>query len=290
MLALMLLAFIQTATAQRFDIRLLIPHGEYADRISLSIYDGSKRMPQYSARLRQGECTFEGTLMKNQPYYAELSYPQWNGPIGFFIEPGSITVDVNGIPPEGVHVRGSKSNSQYRMLLEMNNTDSLVAFVLNNPSSVFSPTLIYQQLSHLDYAKQQLLFDTLSKETMYSSHYRLLKERLEVLAQSAEGVRIHDFVLPNGEHIDSLLHREKPVLLRFGASWCDQCKNANLQLDSLDMIQVDLLIDKLERGWDNPLLHKLNIEYIPNYILLSPEGIILRRNMRWWEILKDNKE
>lgn len=290
MLVLMLLAFLHTASAQKFEIRLQLSDKELSDRVSLSIYDGSKRMPQYSARLREGACLLEGALMRSQPYYAELSHPSWDEPVGFYIEPGNITIEMSGMSSKGALVRGSKANSQYRMLLESNSPDSLVSFILGNPSSIFAPSLLYQHLSHLDYAEQQILFDTLEGEALHSSHYRLLKQRMEIMAQSAEGVRIKDFVIPGGTHIDSLLQKEKPVLLRFGATWCDQCKEANHKLDSLDMIQVDLLIDKLDHEWDHPLIKQLNIEYIPNYILLSPNGIILRRDIRWWEIKKGGNQ
>ncbi|MCF0211274.1 MAG: thioredoxin family protein [Bacteroidales bacterium] len=256
-----------SAFGQQFSVtaRLNIRSWE---RATLTLYDGSRQAGVFYGYLSNGQCTIRGTLPSTKPYYAILSHPSLHTPVTLFLDGGEITID-NGL------VRGSKANSIYRMLLET--PDSLESYVANNPSSFYAPTILYLHLPDLSYNEQQALFNRFSGDALRSYHYHLMKERLSTIAASTVGAKVRG--------LDSLLDGQTPVLLRFGATWCKQCKQANSHLDSLPIRQADILVDRLPGQWNHPLLKQLNIEYIPNYILLSPEGTILRRDLRWWEVM-----
>ena len=252
-----LLLWSVSASGQTFSVSVSLSP-EATGRATLSIYDGTKLMPQYSARVAQGRCVLQGRLLKAQPYYAELNHPSWAAPVGFFIEPGEMTVEQG-------HVRGSKANSEYRMLLEQ--PDNLEAYVLDQPSSLYAPTLLLLHLTHLPYVEQQHLFDSLRGDALASSHYKPLQARLELMGRTAEGARLSDQLF-GGEH---------PTLLLFTAPWCEPCQRAQRELEALHPYVIDL--EQQPRLWDD-----LAIPYIPYIITLDTTGVILQRDLRWWEV------
>lgn len=98
-----------SACGQHFRVAVELPCDTLSGRATLTICDGTQRRPQYSARVRQGQCWFEGRLMENQPYWAEVRHPSLATPWGFFIE----AAEVIRVTPSGVS--GSVSDSLHRL-------------------------------------------------------------------------------------------------------------------------------------------------------------------------------
>ena len=256
LLLVAVLSFTMSAFGQTFRVSVALPSDTAAGRATLTILDGTQRRPQYSARVRQGQCTFEGRLMAHQPYWAELRHPSLREPLGFFLEPGRIAI-------EGHRVIGSESHSQWASLQEGDPVD----FARQNPDHLLSPTLLFQ--SGLPYAELQPLADSLRGDALRSSHLQPLRQLLLQLAHSSEGARLPD----------SLLRQGATTLLLFTAPWCEPCQRA---ADSLAAYQP-LLLDVEQ---DPTLWDRFALPHIPFLILASPQGVILHRDLRWWEVLK----
>lgn len=238
---------------QTFRVSVELPEPVASGRATLTIWDGTQGRPQYSARVREGRCHFEGRLLRDQPFWAEVRHPSLGQPIGFFLERGNLRLT------DG-HVYGSESHSQWEYLRR----GDALAFVRDNPGHLLSPSLLY--MSDAPYAELQPLFDSLRDEALHSSHYPALRQRLAQMALSAEGARLPD----------SLLRPDGPTLLLFATPWCEPCQRA---ADSLaEFNPVILNVEDDPTLWD-----RFALPHIPFLLLASPEGIILERDLRWWE-------
>lgn len=283
-------------SAQTFNIAVSLPDISEG-RAQLSIYDGSRNMPQYSARVQEGQCSFSGELMRNMPYYAELRHPDMKEPIVFFIEASNITIKADVAHPAQSFITGSKSNSEYRTALENEIDESVILYIKDHPTSSVSSTLAYLHLKNPSMQDLEAIMNTLSGDAIYSQHYKLLKEEYNIKLSSSEGHRIPDFEFPDRVgtpiHFDSVQQDSVYIILAFGATWCENCNTDNQRISKLikpynkDKEQIRLLIiniDKDKREWDNPMLKTLAIDYLPYIIITDREGRIVERGIRAWEL------
>lgn len=285
--------------AQQFSVSVVTPE-EWTGRASLSIHDGTKNLPQYSARIQEGKCTIEGELMQNHPYYAELKVPQIKTAVEFFIESSHITIRLNKKDPSDAKISGSKSNSEYRYILETCNGDnreaSLTSYVKSNPGSFFSPTILFLHLKSIPLEEYKALTESLVDSARTSYHYKQARQQLSLMAATSEGYRLPDFEFPNKEgratHFDQIQHDSTLILLAFGATWCKQCQDGVRQIRTTlksygQPVRVEEIpIDKNVKIWDAPYMQQLGIEHIPFYILVDEEGRTLARDFRPWELQK----
>lgn len=163
------------------------------------------------------------------------------------------------------------------------------------------------------------LIKLIDSDEYFSKDSTLMKEKANLLvqAETAEGKKFKDFEAEyNGKvtKLSDYVGKGKYVLVDFWASWCGPCK---AEIPNLIKVYNTYKGDKFEvlgvATWDKPedtvkSIEKLGIPYpqimnaqqagsdaygitgIPQIILFSPDGTILKRNLRGEAIEKAIKE
>lgn len=185
-----------------------------------------------------------------------------------------------------------------------------VEFVKEHPGSVVSAyitlTQLAQQLSFEELEELVEGFTGIDKSPFVIS----LKEKLELERKTAIGQMYMDFSHPDkdGNMIDfSSVIGENYVLLDFWAGWCAPCRHENPNLVNLyktygkkgfDIFGVSLDRSREEwlgaieqdgitwtqvsdiKGWENSIARQYGVQSIPTSLLISPEGVIIAKNLR----------
>ena len=278
--------------AQGFHVRVSLP-ASLRGSVSLIIYDNGLRPRTLKARIDNRMAEFSGTVAGET--YAELRHADFATPVAFFIENADINITVNAGNPDASPITGSRSNSRIRYLLEQCDGDMqcLVEFVEENHTSVLSPYIIARYLSpNMEFDDVVSLYELLDSGATRTYHYKLLTDRMERLRVLSTGSKLPDFAFVDSDGTtrkltevmsDSLCHA-----LLFGATWCEQCTAARNslegQFDNLQVITIE--IDRDKKQWDAPYMEQLEIDHIPYIILLDPEGRIIARDARVWEVCR----
>ena len=155
-----------------------------------------------------------------------------------------------------------------------------------------------------------LCWVTLSCSAQGREEYRQIDENRAVLkanrSKLKKGTLAPDFSLPgaDGKQVRLSDFKGKYVLLDFWASWCVTCKKHNKRLKPVyqrwqqkdfEILGISLdrkpeawakAIDKRGYNWpqvadfkgiDSEVNHAYGIQYVPNLILLDPEGVIVKK-------------
>lgn len=192
---------------------------------------------------------------------------------------------------------------------------SLKEFALENAHSVVSAYITLTQLAnYLNVEELEGIVSKFPKDIQASSFVKSLNEKLSVDKKTEVGQPFMDFTHPNqdGELVKfSSFTGEKYVLLDFWAGWCAPCRRENPHLVKLydqykdkgfDIFGVSLdrrrqeWLDAIEAdglkwpqvsdisGWENPVARMYGIQSIPANLLISPEGVIIAKNLRASEL------
>ena len=281
-----------TAVGQAFHLQVLLP-SEKKTTFILSIFDTDAAPRRLSATSQKGVAEFSGTL--KAPCYAELHISGSKQMLCFFLEAGELKVRFNSDNPELSAVTGSRSNSQYRYLLEQCGTldKPCVRQALEQyPDQSFAPYLLFQllQRAQLPLDEQQSLFALLQGPATTTYHYRLLSQRLQQAASLQPGKPLPDlsFTYSDGhsQPLSSRLDSKRYNLLLIGATWCRQCHQMaeRIQRDFPELNLIHLDLDREPKGWDAPYMQALAVEHIPFLLLLDPQGHILQHDLREWQL------
>ena len=262
-------------------------------RAQLTIYDGDSTSRLLRSDSKGAEFSFSGTVQ--HPVLAELRYNTLPQSLFFFLENSEINIALNVQNPASSPVQGSRSNSQYRFALENcqsgQRSDCLKQWIVQNSSSIFAP-FILSELWETDYEEVRSLFEQLQGDACHTYHYHQLRQSLKSLLAVSEGQKMPDILLPDTNgilfHLDSVQSDTTFSLLLIGASWCEQCRRIEAQLQARNnegrVFPIVVHIDNDKQGWDAPFLQQLSVDRIPYLILLDKEGIILARDLRIWEL------
>ncbi len=165
--------------------------------------------------------------------------------------------------------------------------------------------------SHFDSAEVKPLFYKFSSQLQSSPLGQLAIDRITANGKRAVGVKILDFSQTdiNGNNFDIKSLRGKYVFLDFWASWCYWCRKENpnvlkayQQLKDRNFEIVSVSFDESKASWENAvkedklpwlqvsdlkgmkvrdgLAARLDINAIPQNLLINPEGIIVATNLR----------
>lgn len=280
-------------SAQEFAVRL---SGGIGGSCTLTIFDGDSTFHTQSVQVRKGEALFQGTVAR--PVLASVSHASFQQPLYFYLENSEITIQLNPAAPALSPIKGSRSNSEYRYLLEQLSASGdaggfLRQYVRGNPASIYAPFLLWSQQPSLDDVQLRQCCELLDGDALHAYHYWKLTAYLSQVPALAEGCAMPDFEYSDGRrkvHFEQVRSQESKTLLFFGAKWCDRCREQQLKaavmLKEQPTEMVVVRLDDDPRGWDAPWVSKLGIDHLPYIILVDSDGTVLARDLRIWELEK----
>jgi peroxiredoxin len=205
------------------------------------------------------------------------------------------------------NTEGLKRN-EFRWELIRKDRDSIEnQFTKENPSSFVSYNLAKSRVYHIDESFEPF-FNLLDKKFRESPDGKEIEERLSKAKKFFIGQPTPNFTQKDslGNDFSLTSHKGKYVLIDFWASWCSPCRQENpnlvkayqqfkaknfeiigVSLDKnkakwLDAIKKDSLswlhVSDL-KGWKNEVAKLYEVRFIPQNILIDPNGIIIAKNI-----------
>ena len=263
--------------------------------VTLTIFDGDSSQHSHSTHIDRGLFLFSGSV--SQPVLASLSHPSMHKPLYFYVENAEISIHLNASRPDASPIKGSRSNSEYRYLMERyRNSDDGNAFlrqyVRENATSIYAPFILYTQMQNIDEGALRQMIDQLSGNATHTYHYTLLRRWQRETPSVSEGSVMPNFAFANQRkeqvHFDDVRNPSGATLLIVGATWCDQCQNMVAYAERLvrdkHITLLYIRIDDSPAEWDAPFLKQLAIGHLPYIILVDGDGRVQARDVRQWEL------
>lgn len=262
---------------------------------TLTIYDGDSTYHTFTDKASKGMFHFSGHVDK--PVLASLQHSAIGRPLYFYLENSEISIALNATRPELSVIRNSRSNSEYRYLMECYRNAAepgsfLKQYAKENPSSIYLPFVVYQEMNNLDDAVVRQLISQISDQGRNTYHYTLLRRWMKATPAVSEGSEMPDFAYLDGQKerrtFEQTRNTEGATLIMFGANWCDRCKTQLQQAQktigdrAVSILTVN--IDDNPNGWDANYLKQLNIDHIPYMVLVNRAGLVVASDIRIWEL------
>ncbi len=293
--------------------------------IYLSILEGKMPILTDSADISDGIFTFTGTL--ESPVIATLTLKGENRPFKtLFIENSKITLAGDIMFADEIAISGSSEQDVYEKeyFPISKNLDSVINFVAQNSNKVAAGYVLFRNLGYqLPAAQLDSLKSLLSPMVQNSSYIKMLDERIVAMKKSDIGCKYMEISLPNPQgdiiSLSSVVNKGGYVLVDFWASWCPPCRKENPHLVNVynqykdrgfTVYGVSLdrpgqsekwaeAIDKDKLDWYNvsdlkfwncePAI-RYGVSSIPSSFLISPDGIIIAKNLRSSELSRKLEE
>ncbi len=291
---LLWLALLPTAfcTAQGYEIS---GESSLTGSFTLTVYDGDSTTHSFTEKANKGRFLFAGKV--ERPTLAAVEHPAMQYPLYFYIENSRISVSVNASHPDASVIKGSRSNSEYRYLMERFRAAAdpdgfLRQEVKENSALRYLPFVLYRQMSNLDDGVLRQLIVQLTGEACHTYHYTLLRRWMRQTPSVSEGSEMPDFAWLDTSKNRCTFAAERDTegytLVFFGATWCDRCKSqlemARRLLEEQNAKVISINIDDNPNGWDAQNLKQLSVDHLPYMILVDSHGIVTARDMRIWEL------
>jgi len=271
--------------------------------------DTNQKVNVDSSDIKDGAFSFSGKVQS--PYLHSIFLNDSLGKIHLFLDNSNIQISGNIDSIDKVVISGSREDSLFHSISldAIFEKETGMDLMLNKNDYVFSVFVAYYQfqVNQLSLDTMQLIMNGFSNEVKKSDYYRHVSSLYLTLEATASSKPAPDFTLPNVDGINVSLSefRGQTILLDFWASWCAPCR-----AQSPDLIQlqnkfknraftiVGLSVDEDRDRWlkaieDDGLnwvhLSKFDgwgavskmygVMAIPQNFLISPEGIILHKNL-----------
>lgn len=278
--------------AQNFEIS---GESSLTGSFTLTVFDGDSTSHSYTAKANKGLFLFSGRVAN--PVLASIQHPAMQAPLYFYLENSPMSIKLNATRPDASLIKGSRTNSEYRYLMERflsapEPATFLKQYARENSASIFTPFILHRQMSRLDDGAVRQIIGLISGEATHTYHYTLLRRWIHDTPAVSEGSEMPDFAYLDSQKKRHLFSETRNLdgatLIFFGANWCDRCKTQYTQASRLaDSKQVSLIpinIDDNPNGWDANYLKQLAIDHIPFMILVNADGIVTARDIRIWEL------
>ena len=264
---------------------------------TLTIYDGDSTTHTFTDKANKGMFFFSGGVEK--PVLASIQHPTMTQPLFFYLEGSEISINVNATRPEASIIKGSRTNSEYRYLMERYYGSAepgafLRQYVKENAGSIFTPFVLYRQMANIDEGTLRQLIGQIADEGKHTYHYTLLRRWLRETPAVSEGSEMPDFAyLDNQKSRHTFAesrNQEGYTLVMFSATWCDLCQQqleqAQKALAGKEVQTLIINIDDNPNGWDAHYLQQLSVNHIPYLILVDAQGVVVARDIQAWELKK----
>lgn len=263
--------------------------------VSLTLFDGDSSTHTLTARIDRGLFLFHGNV--KAPVLASISHPSMRRPLFFYLENTTISMVLNATRPEVSLIKGSRSNSEYRYLLEQLDFAAepsafLRDYVEAHPSDTYIPFILYSRMENIDEGLLRQLIGMIAGDARHTYHYTLLRRWMRETPSVTEGSEMPDFTFTDDKHkqmkFSEVRNKAGNTLILVGATWCDRCQQYYNRVQRLaKKLPISILyirIDDSPAGWDAPFLRQLSIDHLPYAILVDANGNVQARDLREWEV------
>ena len=264
---------------------------------TLTVFDGDSSTHTFTDKANKGMFFFSGNVEK--PVLASIQHPTMSQPLFFYLEGSEISINVNATRPDASIIKGSRTNSEYRYLMERyygsaDPSAFLRQYVKENAGSIFTPFVLYRQMSNIDDGTLRQLIGQIADEGKHTYHYTLLRRWLRETPSVSEGSEMPDFAYLDGNKVRHTFAESRnqngPTLILFSATWCDRCQQQREQAEKVlagkEVETLVINIDDNPNGWDAHYLQQLSVNHIPYMILVDEQGIVVARDIQAWEVYK----